>query len=182
MATTATSAYGPSRMTDSTGSVSALRKTVFVLVLLAVPTFFVLELTIGTTVIPLVEVLRALSGAETSRESWKDIVLVLRLPRAITAMVASAALAAGGLLMQTVFRNPLAGPWVLGNNRGRKAGRRDDSLSERTGHDGKRSRNVGCSGQYESCVRSVRRGNRGAGDHGPRLRGESMPSPFSSSG
>ncbi len=122
MATTATSAHGPSRMTDSTGSVSGLGKTVFVLVLLAVPIFFVLELTIGTTVIPLVDVLRALSGGETSRESWRDIVLVLRLPRAITAMVASAALAAGGLLMQTVFRNPLAGPWVLGITAGARLG------------------------------------------------------------
>lgn len=122
MATTAISTKWPPRAGSSLGSVSGPRKAAFALLVLAVPIFFVLELTIGTTAIPLVEVLRALFGGETSRESWKEIVLVLRLPRAITAMVASAALAAGGLLMQTVFRNPLAGPWVLGITAGARLG------------------------------------------------------------
>ena len=57
-----------------------------------------------------------------SKESWEKIVLLIRLPRAITALLAGAALSVSGLLMQTFFRNPLAGPFVLGISSGASLG------------------------------------------------------------
>jgi iron complex transport system permease protein len=85
-------------------------------------TLFALELTIGSVAIPLRQVLAMLAGAEPARASWDTILFDLRLPRALTAVVASAALAVGGLQMQTLFRNPLAGPWALGVTAGAQLG------------------------------------------------------------
>lgn len=75
---------------------------------------FVLELAIGAVSIPLQEVLRILISGESDRLTWLRIVLQLRLPRALNAVFSGAALGACGLLLQTLFRNPLADPYVLG--------------------------------------------------------------------
>ncbi|MEM7417497.1 MAG: iron ABC transporter permease [Gemmatimonadota bacterium] len=71
-------------------------------------------LSMGTVRVPVADVLSVLFGGEASRASWSQIVLEFRLPRALTSLLGGAALGASGLLMQTIFRNPLAGPWVLG--------------------------------------------------------------------
>lgn len=89
---------------------------------LGVAVLFLLELMIGSVRIPLREVLSMLAGGEAARAAWETILFDLRLPRALTAMVAGAALASGGLLLQTLFRNPLAGPWVLGITAGAQLG------------------------------------------------------------
>jgi iron complex transport system permease protein len=86
------------------------------LLLLFLPLFF-LSLAIGSVYLPLSDVWAALAGAEVSELS-RNIVLNLRLPRAIAAALGSASLALAGLLMQTLFRNPLAGPSVLGLSSG----------------------------------------------------------------
>jgi len=83
---------------------------------------FVLELMIGAAAIPFAEVWRILIGAEPSRETWGTIIRDLRLPRALTAILAGAALGAAGLQMQTLFRNPLADPWILGIVAGARLG------------------------------------------------------------
>ena len=82
---------------------------------------FLLELLLGSVRIPLGAVIRmALGRAE--RESWRTIILYFRLPRAVTACLAGAALAVSGLQMQTLFRNPLAGPTILGIGSGASLG------------------------------------------------------------
>ncbi len=83
---------------------------------------FVASLASGSVAIPAGEVLRVLAGEEASKESWTSIVLQFRLPKAFTAVLAGVALAVAGLLMQTLFRNPLAGPYVLGLSAGASLG------------------------------------------------------------
>ena len=65
---------------------------------------------------------RILQGAETEPAAWQHIVLQSRLPQAITALLAGASLAVSGLLLQTLFRNPLAGPSILGISDGANLG------------------------------------------------------------
>ena len=83
---------------------------------------FLLSLLLGSVRIPLDEVLTILLGGEGSKASWTTIILKFRLPKATTAVLAGSALAVSGLQMQTMFRNPLAGPFVLGINSGASLG------------------------------------------------------------
>ncbi|NDJ84726.1 MAG: iron ABC transporter permease [Chloroflexi bacterium] len=83
---------------------------------------FLLNLTLGSIDIPTREVIEVLLGGEASKKSWTNIVYKWRLPKAITATLAGAALATSGLQMQTFFRNPLAGPFVLGISSGASLG------------------------------------------------------------
>lgn len=76
----------------------------------------------GSVDIPAAEVWNALCGGETAKESWRVIVTESRLPMAITAAVAGSALAVAGLLLQTCFNNPLAGPSILGISTGASLG------------------------------------------------------------
>lgn len=81
-----------------------------------------LSLFVGSVTIPAHEVLTALLGGETSRNGWTTIVQDYRVPKALTALLAGAALATAGLLMQTMFRNPLADAYVLGISSGASLG------------------------------------------------------------
>jgi iron complex transport system permease protein len=92
----------------------------FLLALLAVS--FAVNIALGSVTIPLREVLSILLGQGSDQQAWTRIILHLRLPQAITAMLAGAALAISGLEMQTLFRNPLAGPFVLGISSGASLG------------------------------------------------------------
>jgi iron complex transport system permease protein len=83
---------------------------------------FLLELMIGPVRIPFADVVQALTGAHASRLSWDRIVLFARFPRALNALVSGAALGTCGLLLQTLFRNPLADPYVLGTVQGARLG------------------------------------------------------------
>ena len=73
-----------------------------------------LNLVYGSIDIPFSEVLNALIGEPVSKHTWETIVVETRLPMALTAALAGAALAVAGLLLQTTFDNPLAGPSILG--------------------------------------------------------------------
>ena len=84
--------------------------------------FFVLNLLLGTVKIPVDAILCILMGDESQPEIWRNIILSSRVPQALTATVAGAGLAISGLQMQTVFRNPLAGPSVLGISNGASLG------------------------------------------------------------
>ena len=79
---------------------------------------FAMNLLMGSVSIPASDVVRILMGDETQKASWQFIILQSRLPQALTAMFCGAALAVSGLLLQTAFRNPLAGPSVFGINSG----------------------------------------------------------------
>lgn len=83
---------------------------------------FLLSVSLGSVQIPLGDVAAVLLGGSASKESWTNIILIFRLPKAITATLAGAALAVAGLQMQTLFRNPLAGPFVLGISSGASLG------------------------------------------------------------
>ncbi len=99
-----------------------IRRMPFVVLLIALAVLFVLALALGSVSIPLDQIVTVLLGGEAERASWTNIVMQFRLPRAITAMLAGAALGVSGLLMQTLFRNPLAAPDVLGINSGASLG------------------------------------------------------------
>lgn len=79
---------------------------------------FALNLILGSVRIPTSEVIQILLGDETAKPSWRFIILESRLPQAITATLCGGALAASGLMLQTAFRNPLAGPSIFGINSG----------------------------------------------------------------
>ncbi len=83
---------------------------------------FLLSISLGSVHIPIWETLKVLTGGEPATESWKYIVWDYRLPKALTAVLVGSGLALSGLLMQTLFRNPLAGPFVLGISSGASLG------------------------------------------------------------
>ena len=94
----------------------------FGLLLLLVAGLFLLDILLGSVRIPVTRILEMFSGAFQGKEEWQIIVFDYRLPRAITALLAGSALAVSGLQMQTLFRNPLAGPYVLGISSGASLG------------------------------------------------------------
>ena len=83
---------------------------------------FLLSISLGSVKIPLNEIVTILLGGEPSKSTWATIIFQFRLPKALTAVLAGAALSVSGLQMQTLFRNPLAGPFVLGINSGASLG------------------------------------------------------------
>ena len=76
----------------------------------------------GAVRIPLGDVLRILTGSYEGKEAWQHIVLESRLPQAVTALLAGSSLAVSGLMLQTLFKNPLAGPSILGISDGANLG------------------------------------------------------------
>ena len=101
-----------------------LRSTPVLLMMLSLVLvmLFFLDLSTGSVSIPLNKVMIILTGGQVSNPTWREIVLNFRLPRIITAILAGGALGVSGLLMQTLFLNPLAGPFVLGINSGASLG------------------------------------------------------------
>lgn len=94
----------------------------YVVLVIALVALFVLNLLLGTVSIPVPAIVRILLGSDVGSEVWRNIILSSRVPQALTATVAGAGLAVSGLQMQTVFRNPLAGPSVLGISNGASLG------------------------------------------------------------
>lgn len=76
----------------------------------------------GSVDIPAIEVWHSLTDGEVAKDSWRIIVLETRVPMALTAAMAGAALSVSGLLLQTCFNNPLAGPSILGISSGASLG------------------------------------------------------------
>lgn len=93
-----------------------------VALLVAIALLLALNLMLGSVWIPVDEVCDILLGSGSDNLIWTNIVLKSRLPQSLTAIMAGAGLAVSGLLMQTVFRNPLAGPSVLGISSGASMG------------------------------------------------------------
>ncbi|MCI6159834.1 MAG: iron ABC transporter permease [Prevotellaceae bacterium] len=83
---------------------------------------FAVNMVVGAVPIPVTDVVGILSGHAAEKPSWEFIVLQSRLPQAITATLCGASLAVSGLMLQTAFRNPLAGPSIFGINSGASLG------------------------------------------------------------
>ena len=94
----------------------------FVVLAIALVALLVADLLLGTTEIPLADVWATLTGGVPSDATNSFIIREQRLPKVIVAIFAGMALSASGLQMQTLFRNPLAGPYVLGINSGASLG------------------------------------------------------------
>lgn len=94
----------------------------FILLAVLLLVFFFVNISFGSVSIPFEDILKSLSGGNPAKESWQTIILNFRLPKAITAILVGSGLSICGLLMQTLFRNPLAGPFVLGISSGASLG------------------------------------------------------------
>lgn len=92
----------------------------FIVILIFI--FFLLNIILGSVQIPFKDVWHILWGDYNGNEIWQNIIWKSRVPQALTALVAGAGLSVSGLQMQTVFRNPLAGPSVLGISSGASMG------------------------------------------------------------
>jgi len=90
----------------------------FGLLLALAVVLFLFNIGFGSVNVPFKEIIKVLGGEEASRIAYSSIILKSRLPQTITAVLAGAGLAVGGLQMQTLFRNPLAGPSILGISSG----------------------------------------------------------------
>ena len=97
-----------------------MKRNILLFISLAVSILFLfgLNLVIGSVQIPFADVLDILCGRFTGKESWEYIILENRLPQTLTAILCGASLSVCGLMLQTAFRNPLAGPDVFGISSG----------------------------------------------------------------
>jgi len=83
---------------------------------------FFLNISVGSVYIPFDEIIKIFFKQGENPEIWQNILFQFRLPKAVTAVFVGAALSVSGLMMQTLFRNPLAGPFVLGISSGSSLG------------------------------------------------------------
>ena len=98
---------------------------------------FLADIFTGSVSVPVSEILKILFTGSSSSELWKEIILNLRLPSSTAALMGGAALSLAGLDMQTFFRNPLAGPYVLGIGSGASLGAAVVIMSGITGFAGR---------------------------------------------
>ena len=101
---------------NNKGTTYSLILTAIILILMAGNLFF------GSVDIPAEAIVNTLLGGEVEKASWSFIVWEARVPQALTALLCGAALAGSGLMLQTAFNNPLAGPSILGSNSGASLG------------------------------------------------------------
>lgn len=94
----------------------------FLILGLAFLLLLVADLLLGSVIVPLKQIFLAFFSPAEAQDTFRTIILDFRLPKAITAILTGAALSVSGLQMQTVFRNPLAGPFVLGISAGASLG------------------------------------------------------------
>jgi iron complex transport system permease protein len=94
----------------------------FFILSLGLISLFFINISLGSITIPIKEIFSSLTGGHASKSTWEYIIINYRLPKAITAVLVGMGLSISGLLMQTLFRNPLAGPYVLGLSSGASLG------------------------------------------------------------
>lgn len=97
-------------------------KLIVIILSVSLVLLFAANLLAGSISIPFSEVWSILTGHTSDHATWNFVVLELRLPAAVTALLCGASLAVSGLMLQTVFRNPLAGPGLFGINSGASLG------------------------------------------------------------
>lgn len=106
---------------NSTKAMQTRSSILFILLIFLTVMLFAVDLTVGGVAIPLPDVVKALTGGDCPPNTAK-IVINIRLVKAVVALFAGIALSVSGLQMQTLFRNPLAGPYVLGISSGASLG------------------------------------------------------------
>lgn len=94
----------------------------FIFLAIAFLLLFAVNISVGAVSVPIKDVVTSLTGNGASKSTWEYIIVNYRLPKSITAIIAGMGLSVSGLLMQTLFRNPLAGPDVLGLSSGASLG------------------------------------------------------------
>ena len=99
-----------------------VRIILYLVLPISIIVLFAANLLMGAVDIPAADVMAILFGKESDHTDWNYIVLESRLPQAVTAMFCGASLAVSGLMLQTAFRNPLAGPSIFGINSGASVG------------------------------------------------------------
>lgn len=99
-----------------------MTKVKFIILILCLIILLPLCMVFGSVDIPAEQVVKILAGADVENEVWKVIIIESRLPMALTAILAGASLSVSGLLLQTAFNNPLAGPSILGISTGASLG------------------------------------------------------------
>ena len=109
-------------MKTALSSQRSFKLTLWVVLPLCIAALFILDLVLGSVSIPLKDIIHIIFGGEGSKTSWTNIIWEFRMPRAITTLLVGAALSVSGLQLQTLFRNPLAGPFVLGISTGASLG------------------------------------------------------------
>lgn len=97
-------------------------KILFITLIFIMIVAFLVNISFGSVAIPINQIIKGLFGNSMEKESWEIILFNFRLPKAFTAIFVGIGLAISGLLMQTLFRNPLAGPYVLGLSSGASLG------------------------------------------------------------
>jgi len=98
------------------------QKLLIIGIIFSILFLFLVNLSVGSVAIPLKGLFKILFGDESIKQTWQYIILNYRLPKAIVAALTGVGLSLSGLLMQTLFRNPLAGPYVLGISSGASLG------------------------------------------------------------
>lgn len=101
---------------------TGMRGALLIILLAGLVAVFLMNIATGSVDIPLNNIVKILLGGEADKAIWETIVVKFRLPKAVTAMLAGAGLSVAGLQMQTLFRNPLADPFVLGISSGASLG------------------------------------------------------------
>lgn len=97
-------------------------KNTFIFLVITLLLIIIINISLGSVFIPLKQIFLSLFDGQVEKESWRSIIINYRLPKAITAIIVGSGLSISGLLMQTLFRNPLAGPFVLGISSGASLG------------------------------------------------------------
>lgn len=97
-------------------------RNTFIFLIITLILIFLLNISLGSVYIPLKQIFLSFFDGNVEKESWKSIILNYRFPKAITVIIVGSGLSISGLLMQTLFRNPLAGPFVLGISSGASLG------------------------------------------------------------
>jgi iron complex transport system permease protein len=94
----------------------------FIILSVVLVLLFFLNISFGSVSIPFKDIFHSFFGGHATKSSWETIIINFRIPKAITAILVGSGLSICGLLMQTLFRNPLAGPFVLGISSGASLG------------------------------------------------------------
>ena len=97
-------------------------RNAFLLLMASVLLLFLLNLSLGSVSIPFKYLINSIFHSDTGHQTWNYIIFNYRIPKAVTAILVGSGLSISGLLMQTLFRNPLAGPFVLGISSGASLG------------------------------------------------------------
>lgn len=110
-------------MTNALINMFQIRNTILFSVLtLLLLLSLLMNISFGQVAIPFKEIFKSILGSDATKETWNYIIINYRIPKAITAILVGVGLSICGLLMQTLFRNPLAGPYVLGLSSGSSLG------------------------------------------------------------